>query len=132
MGPTVFLTRKFAQPHDAPSGQWRGLPERVRDVVENLDLLLDTKRGVGHVFPDFGFSQSGQWSAEGLITHYTSELRENVARYEPRLEILEIDGEVNDEGWPELIVEARIREAEGTWRIVIDLVRHQISRVGNE
>src|SRR3954463_5872500 len=124
----MFLQRKFMKPHDGPSGPReelsprRALPARVIEAMHNLDLLLGTKRGVGHVLPDFGFSQSGHWSAEGLITHYTDELRENVARYEPRLELLEVDGDMNDDGRPELIIEARVAGAAGVWRIVLDLV----------
>lgn len=135
-GAAMFLQRKFLKPHDRPSGPRddtavprRRLPERVIAVMHNLDLLLATKRGIGHVLPDFGFSQSGHWSAEGLITHYSTELRENVARYEPRLRLLEMDGEINDDGKPELVVEAEIDGAEGTWRVVLDLVGARVARV---
>jgi hypothetical protein len=131
----MFLQRKFCKPHDRPSGPRDEItpvhrpPERVVEVMHNLDLLLGTKRGVGHVLPDFGFSQSGHWSTEGLITHYSLELRENVARYEPRLTILEMDGEINDDGKPELVVEAEIAGADGVWRIIVDLIRARVARV---
>jgi predicted component of type VI protein secretion system len=131
----MFLERKFRR-RDAhhkvaqPGREAARLPGRVLEVVHNLELLLATKRGVGHVLPDFGFSQSGHWSAEGLFTHYSRELRENVARYEPRLTLLEIDGELGDDGRPELVVEAEVAGVEGVFRIVIDLVRACIARVG--
>jgi phage baseplate assembly protein W len=133
----MFLQRKFAKPHDrdrsgddlrgAPAR--RRLPDRVIEVVHNLDQLLATKRGIGHVLPDFGFSQSGHWSPEGLITHYSDELRENVARYEPRLTLLELDGEIGANGQPELLVEAAISGVPGTFRIVLDLVGSRVARV---
>jgi phage baseplate assembly protein W len=129
----MFLRRKFphaderaARPAVAVAAD---LPARVRDVVTNLDTLLGTKRGIGHVLPDFGFTQSGNWNAEGLITQYTAELRENVARYEPRITILDMDGEPGEDGRPELVVEARISGVEGDWVIVVDLAGSRIARV---
>jgi hypothetical protein len=125
----MFLRRKFPDRAATPPAAPAGLPARVQEVVANLELLLGTKRGIGHVLPDFGFSQSGHWSSEGLITHYTAELRENVARYEPRLELLDLEGELGDDGRPELVVEARIDGAEGVWKIVLDLGTARIARV---
>jgi predicted component of type VI protein secretion system len=130
----MFLRRKFpdADGRAPPPGEAHAagdLPARVRDVVANLDVLLGTRRGVGHVLPDFGFTQSGNWNAEGLITQYTTELRENVARYEPRLTILDVDGEPGEDGRPELVVEARITGAAGEWVIAIDLAASCVVRV---
>jgi phage baseplate assembly protein W len=131
----MFLQRKFMKPHDGPSGPReelsprRALPARVIEVMHNVEVLLATKRGVGHVLPDFGFSQSGHWSAEGLITHTSAELRENVVRYEPRLRLLEVDGEINDDGKPELVIDAEIEGVPGVWRVVVDLVRVRVARV---
>jgi hypothetical protein len=125
----MFLRRKFPDRAAPPSTAPSGLPARVQEVVANLQLLLGTKRGIGHVLPDFGFSQSGHWSSEGLITHYTSELRENVARYQPGLELLDLEGELGENGRPELVVEARIDGAEGIWKIVLDLGTGRIARV---
>jgi hypothetical protein len=125
----MFLARKFPDRAAPTSAAVAGLPERVREVVANLELLLGTRRGVGHVLPDFGFSQSGHWSAEGLVTHYTAELRENVARYERRLELLDVDGDLGDDGRPELVIDARVAGAEGVWRIVLDLGTGRVARV---
>lgn len=120
----MFLRRKFPDPHRPAAAR-----DVVREVVANLDLLLSTKRGVGHLLPDFGFSQSGHWTHEGLITHVTAELRQNVAAYEPRLQLLDVDGELSPEGRPELVLEARITGAEGVWTIVIDLGTSRVARV---
>jgi predicted component of type VI protein secretion system len=121
----MFLRRKFPDPTRAATGP----RDLVQEVVANLDLLLGTKRGIGHVLPDFGFSQSGHWSSEGLIAHYTAELRENVSRYEPRLHLLEVDGEMGEDGRPELVIEASVDGAEGVWKIVLDLGLGRVARV---
>lgn len=125
----MFLRRKFPLDPAAAPPEAARLPDRVRDVVANLSLLLATKRGVGHVLPDFGFSRSGHWSVEGTITEYSAELRENVARYEPRLHLLEVDGELGDDDRPELVIEARIDGVEAVWTLVIDLGTGCIARV---
>lgn len=129
----MFLQRKFMQPFEkaaaAEDGLPPGLPPRVREVMNNLGRLLATQRGIGHLLPDFGFSQSGHWSVEGLIVHYSAELRENLARYEPRLELLDVEGDLGDEGWPELTLELRVAGVEGLWEVVLDPVRRLVRDV---
>src|SRR5689334_6510722 len=93
----MFLERKFlsrSEQDEARRGD-RGaeLPAPLPDVLHNLGRLLATERHIGHLLPDFGFSQSGHWSRAGVIAHYTAELRQNLARYERRLQPLEIDAD---------------------------------------
>jgi len=126
----MFLERKFMSPIEraqldaaAPAA----LPERVRDVLHNLERLLAAERGIGHVLPDYGFSRSGHWSVEGVIAHATRELRETVPRYEPRLALGDIEGDLDDDGRPLL----RVRGDIGGARMIltIDPVRRRIRAV---
>jgi len=118
----MFFERKFLSPAErhailVETGPLAGLPERIHDVARNLERLLASERGVGHVLPDYGLSQSGQWSLDGVIAHATAELRETIARYEARLAVLDIESELDDDGRPLLIVLGRI----GDTRIALDV-----------
>jgi phage baseplate assembly protein W len=109
----MFLERKFMSSDErrallAEAGPLAGLPERTRDIVHNLERLLATERGIGHVLPDYGLSRSGQWSVEGVIAHATAELRETLPRYDARFALDDIESELDDNGRPLLLVIGRI------------------------
>jgi phage baseplate assembly protein W len=106
----MFLERKFMTPaeraaSDAPLAH---LPERIRDVVHNLDRLLAAERGIGHLLPDYGFSRSGHWSVEGVLVHATAQLREMLPRYETRLALDDLETDLDADGRPLVIVTGRI------------------------
>jgi hypothetical protein len=128
----MFLERKFMSQAEraelADGGGLAALPERVQDVVRNLGRLLASERGVGHLLPDFGFSRSGHWSAEGIIAHFSRELRENL-RYERRFELIEIEAELDDDGRPELVVLGRVRGQDGAVALTLDPVGRRLRAV---
>ena len=129
----MFLERKFMSPDEraalvADGGGLAALPEPAQDVVRNLVRLLAAERGVGHLLPDFGFSRSGHWSAEGVIAHFGRELRENLPRYERRFELVDIEAEL-DCGRPELLVLGRVPGVNGTVTLTIDPVARRLRAV---
>jgi phage baseplate assembly protein W len=129
----MFLERKFMSPDEcrpaADASAWRGLPERVLDVVRSVERLLATERGVGHVLHDYGLSRSGQWSVEGILAHTTAELRETLCRYEARFVFDEDDLEtdLDDDGHPMVLVVGRVDEVRVT--LVIDPLRRRVHDV---
>ncbi|HTE51637.1 MAG TPA: GPW/gp25 family protein [Kofleriaceae bacterium] len=130
----MFLERKFMSSGERAAlfldaGGLAALPEGLQDVVRNLVRLLATERGVGHLLPDFGFSRSGHWSAEGVIAHFSRELRENLPRYERRFELVEIEAELDDDGHPELIVLGRAHGVDGLVTLTFDPVRRRLREV---
>jgi hypothetical protein len=129
----MFLERKFMGPADSAElhagGDLAALPARLQDVVKNLVRLLASERGIGHLLPDFGFSRSGHWSAEGVIAHFSRELRENLPRYERRFELIEIEAELDDDGHPEIIVVGRAGGVDGLVTLTLDPVRRCIRAV---
>jgi len=130
----MFLERKFMSPGEraalvADAGGLAALPECLQDVIRNLVRLLAAERGVGHLLPDFGFSRSGHWSAEGVIAHFGHELRENLPRYEPRFELVEIEAELDDGGRPELLVLGRVHGMSGLVTLTVDPVARRIRSV---
>jgi hypothetical protein len=130
----MFLERKFMSPGEraellTDAGGLAAMPERLRDVIRNLVRLLASERGVGHLLPDFGFSRSGHWSAEGVIAHFSRELRENLPRYEHRFELVDIEAELDDGGRPELLVLGRVPGVSGVVTLTVDPVARRLRAV---
>lgn len=130
----MFLERKFMTEAERRErrlalGKLAALPDPIREVIENLDRLLSTERGVGHVLPGFGLSRSGEWSAQGLIAHSTRELQETLPRFERRLAVAEIDADVDGDGHPALYVVGHVAGAAAVVTIGIDPVRRRVFSV---
>jgi len=111
----MFLERKFmtaGERADASAAAAHlGLPERVHDVVHNIERLLAAERGIGHVLPDYGLSRSGHWSVEGVLVHAAAQLREMLPRYETRLAIDELETDLDADGRPIILVRGHIADA---------------------
>jgi len=105
------------------------MPECLQDVIRNLVRLLAAERGVGHLLPDFGFSRSGHWSAEGVIAHFSRELRENLPRYERRFDLVDIEAELEDGGRPTLLVLGRVQGMSGLVTLIVDPVARRLRSV---
>ena len=117
----MFLERKFMSPDERSALLTiPGLPERVQDVVRNLERLLAAERGVG-------LSHSGHWSVEGVISHASAELRQNLARYEARLVLEDLEAELDDDGRPLLLVVGRVGDARVT--LTVDPLRRRVHAV---
>ena len=130
----MFLERKFMSPGEraallADAGGLAAMPECLQDVIRNLVRLLAAERGVGHLLPDFGFSRSGHWSAEGVIAHFSRELRENLPRYERRFDLVDIEAELEDGGRPTLLVLGRVQGMSGLVTLIVDPVARLLRSV---
>ena len=123
----MFLERKFLSSHDRGPPPTHALPDRVRDIVHNLERVLAAERGIGHLLPDYGLSRSGAWSVEGVLAHAAAELRETLPRYEPRLAIDDLDTDLDDDGRPTVRVIGRVADARVT--IAIDPLRRRVTGV---
>ena len=69
----------------------------VDDILENLSNVLSTKRGVGSFLRNFGLTETGYRTQNEMLNTLTRELRENILLFEPRVEIVEIDEDFDDE-----------------------------------
>jgi phage baseplate assembly protein W len=96
----------------------------IDDIVRNLSYVLKTKRGTGYFLESFGLQGMGTRSTEEMLTLLTATVAENIRLYEPRVEILGIDEEHDDEGGgPFLVVDLKVRAGADQLRLVVD-VRH--------
>ncbi|GMV40032.1 MAG: hypothetical protein AMXMBFR64_17480 [Myxococcales bacterium] len=72
----------------APAGGPLGRAAEVEGILENLENVLNTKRGWGSPLPDFGIRTLTEYtSREDIARAVMVEIRECIERYEPRLRL---------------------------------------------
>lgn len=82
----------------------------LEDILRNLGYLFSTTRGTSVYMPAFGLSSTGFRTNEEMINTYRKEIVECVRLYEPRIEIVELEEEYDDESpRPRLILHFRIK-----------------------
>jgi predicted component of type VI protein secretion system len=109
----MFLQRHFGD--GAPGSE-------LDDVARNLAHLLGTRRGAGYFLKNFGLSDAGFRTPEESVTALTAELRETIRLYEPRVELVDVDEDYDDEGdRARLVVALRLRSHGERLRLVVDL-----------
>jgi predicted component of type VI protein secretion system len=94
----------------------------LEDVVRNLGHVLRTKRGAGYFLQNFGLTETGFRTSEEMVNTLTAEITENIRLFEPRVELLEVDDEDDDDtGRARLVVRLRLRDSTEKLRLVVDL-----------
>ena len=96
----MFLKRKFQRESFSS--------DAITDIVENLRLVLSTKRSCGHFLPDFGLTESGYRTSEEMVVTLSAELKESIKRYEPRVKVTEIDDDYDEHGKVRLVVHCEL------------------------
>ena len=97
------------------------------DVIRNLNHVLRSKRETGYFLRNFGLNEIGFRTPEEMVTTLTAELRENIRLYEPRVELVDIDEDYDDDGArARLVVELRLRSAKEKLKIVFDLQKNTL------
>ncbi len=113
-----FLSRKFLRRQDS----------LLEDVLRNLGHLLRAKRGAASFLPDFGLSETGFRTAEEMLRQLGTEIRENILRYEPRVELTEIEEDYDGPGGhPRLVVHCRLRGSAEPLCLVLDPHARELS-----
>ncbi|MEN6465515.1 MAG: type VI secretion system baseplate subunit TssE [Syntrophaceae bacterium] len=80
------------------SAPGRGRSDDLGRIVENLNRILNTKRGYGSFVKDFGISDLNEYtSRDVLVKVIMQEVKDNIECYEPRLQIEEITVEDNND-----------------------------------
>jgi phage baseplate assembly protein W len=122
----MFLYKHFMEHPERAGRPARGeeeLDEEDADIKRNLEFILGTKRGCGY-FPmgTFGVSDMGFRTPEQVVVTRTKELQENIRLYEPRVELLKINEEYDDDGERvRLVAVLRRRSSEEQLHLVVDL-----------
>jgi predicted component of type VI protein secretion system len=97
----------------------RGQETLLQEVQRNLGYLLSAKRGAASFLPDFGLSETGFRTPEEMLLRLSEEIRENIRRYEPRVEVTEIEEDHGGEdGRPSLVVHCRLKATQESLSLV--------------
>lgn len=109
----MFLYKHFLQ------GSQLG---ELDDVIRNLSNVLHTKRSTGYFLPNFGLTEVGYRTPEQMVNALKAELRENIRLYEPRIELIEIDEDYDDDGRRStLAIRFRLRSSRERAELVFNL-----------
>lgn len=104
-----FLYRKFQG----------GEETEQEDILRNLGYVLAAKREDSSHFPDFGLGEPIHGSPEAAIEAFSAEIRASIARYEPRVRVVEIEV-LGDEGPPRLGVHLELRRTGERLSLAVD------------
>lgn len=106
-----------------PNG--RGDPEdEAAQIVDNLNNVLNTRRGYGSILPDFGIRHLSEYRARDEIAlAVMREVKESILRYEPRVDVDEITLEDSDSPLRlSFRIDCTIRDTSRSLRMVFDTV----------
>ena len=74
-----------------------GTDSLIESVIKNLSHVLNTRRDYGSFLSDFGIDDLSHCSSrDALIELLTDRVRTCIERYEPRVEILDINAEPDE------------------------------------
>ena len=109
----MFLYKNFLGGRDT---------SEIEDIIRNLSYILRTKRGTGYFMEKFGTSDIGFRTPEEMVVSLTSEIRENVRLWEPRVEVIDVDEDWDEAGRrTRLVVRMRMRNGGAKLRVQVDL-----------
>lgn len=119
----MFLYKKFVN-KDAGT--------ELDDIRRNLGYLLRTKRGCGTFQEAFGINETGYRTPADMVENLSNEIRETVERYEPRIEIIEIDEEHESGGSVTLAVHCRVRSTDERLQIMLNTSQKLVDIGGSQ
>lgn len=87
-----------------------GEETELESIVRNLGYILSTKRRAGSFLRDFGISETGYRTPEEMVTQLGQEIRENIEKYEPRIEVEDIEETYDAANRPTLAIHCIVKE----------------------
>lgn len=106
-----FLYRKFLG----------GSETALEDVARNLGYILSARRGAATFLPNFGLTSTGFRTGEEMLNTFREEVLENIRLYEPRVEVLKVEEEYDDDsGRPRLVISIRLKGSSEQQLLILD------------
>jgi type VI secretion system lysozyme-like protein len=86
----------------------------LQDIIENLNYVLNAKKGFSSFLPDFGIRDMSECSSrDHLAAAIMEEVKYNIEHYEPRLELIKISTEKTDDPFRiSFKIECRLRDTQ--------------------
>jgi type VI secretion system protein len=84
----------------------------IKNIIENLNYVLNTKKGYGSLLTDFGIRDMNEYSSrDQLAAAIMEEVKYNIDNYEPRLQLMKISIEdTNDPFRISFKIECAVKE----------------------
>ncbi|MCE5335610.1 MAG: type VI secretion system baseplate subunit TssE [Desulfobacteraceae bacterium] len=102
--------------------------QELNSVITNLNNILNTRKGYGSILKDFGIRDMNEFiSREHIAIAVMEEVKANIDRYEPRVELVQIK-RVDDQNPLRLSfqIECMLRETSQSLHMVFDTVYSSI------
>jgi type VI secretion system lysozyme-like protein len=105
----MALLNKFGD--STPAGGKNG---DIQSIIENLNNVLNTKKGYGSFLNDFGIRDMNEYSSRDQLSFVImEEVKNNIERYEPRLQLITISIEDNHDPFRiSFKIECRLRDTQ--------------------
>jgi type VI secretion system lysozyme-like protein len=86
----------------------------LQDIIENLNYVLNSKKGFGSFLQDFGIRDMSECSSrDHLAAVIMEEVKYNIEHYEPRLQLVKISTEkTNDPFRISFKIECRMKDTQ--------------------
>ena len=86
----------------------------IQSIIENLNNVLNTKKGYGSFLSDFGIRDMNEYSSRDQLAFVImEEVKYNIEHFEPRLQLLKISIEDNHDPFRiSFKIECRVRETQ--------------------
>ncbi len=110
---------KFGKSSTTGSGD-----QDLQSIIENLNNVLNTKKGYGSFLKDYGIRDMNEYSSrDHLSVAIMDEVTCNIEQYEPRLQLVSIAIEDNDDPFRIAFkIECRVKETEQSLFMEFDSV----------
>ncbi len=104
----------------------RGDPaeRELASIIENLNNILNTRKDYGSSLLDMGIRDLNEYtSKDHILQAVMAEVKRNIARYEPRVELVRITAEESGNIFKiSFKIECRVRETAKSLRMIFDSV----------
>ena len=103
-----------------------GEETEVESILRNLGYVLTAKRGASSILPDYGLTDLVAGTAEEYFLWLDREVRQTIDRYEPRVEVVEVEEDVDDDGQTRMRLSLRIRSSQESLQLLLDPQRREV------
>lgn len=101
----------------------------VQDIIDNLNNILNTRRGYGSILMDLGIRDLNEYcSRDHIANAIVEEVGQNIERFEPRVRLVGIFRIEDDNPFRLLFrIDCTLRETAQSLRMVFDSVNSQFA-----
>ena len=98
-------------------------------IVDNLNNMLNTKRGFGSFLADFGIRDLNEYTSnDDLAIAVIDEVKDNIERYEPRVKVINIKRvEENNPFHIAFNIECVVKENSRSLHMIFDSVFNNVT-----